>query len=61
MGEIEIILVSDQKIKEPEVEKLLNSVEAKGGKVEVISTTHDSGEQFHRMGGLGAMLRFKLY
>lgn len=61
MGAIETILVSDQKIKNPEVEKLINSIERKGGKIEVISTTHESGEQFHRMGGLGAMLRFKLY
>jgi len=61
MGAIETILVSEKKIKEPEIEKILNSVELKGGKVEVISTTHDSGEQFHRMGGLGTMLRFKLY
>ena len=61
MGAIETVLVSDQKIKEQEVEKLLNSIENKGGKVEVISATHASGEQFHRMGGLGATLRFKLY
>ncbi len=61
MGAIETILVSDKKIKESEVEGILNSIEEKGGKIEVISTTHDSGEQFHRMGGLGAMLRFKLY
>ncbi|NCS70687.1 MAG: mRNA surveillance protein pelota [Candidatus Aenigmarchaeota archaeon] len=59
MGAIEIILVSDQKIKDSSVEKLLNSVESKGGKVEVISTAHESGDQFDRMGGLGAILRFK--
>jgi len=61
MGAIETILVSDQKIKDPEIEKLVNSVENKGGSVEIISTTHESGEQFHRMGGSGAILRFKLF
>jgi protein pelota len=61
IGGIETVLVSDQKIKETKVEKLLNSIENKGGKVEIISTNHVSGEQFHRMGGLGAILRFKLY
>ena len=61
MSAIETILVSDKKIKEPEMEGILNSIEKKGGKIEVISTAHDLGEQFHRMGGLGAMLRFKLY
>ncbi len=61
IGAIEILLVSDQKIKDKNMEKLANSVESKSGRVEIISTNHESGEQFHRMGGLGAILRFKLY
>ncbi len=61
IGAIETVLISDKKIREKGMEKLLKSIEDKGGKVEVISTTHESGEQFHRMGGLGALLRFKLY
>jgi len=61
IGAIEIILVSDKRIKNQEIEELLNFIENKGGKIEVISTAHDSGEQFDRMGGLGATLRFKFY
>ncbi len=61
MGAVEILLISDQRIKNEEVEKLANSVESKSGRVEIISTNHESGEQFNRMGGLGAILRFKLY
>ena len=60
MGAIKILLVSDKKIKEERVEKLANSIESKGGIVEIISTAHESGEQFDRMGGLGGILRFKL-
>ena len=59
IGAIEILLVGEEKIKNEDIEKLADSVEEKGGKVEIISTTHPSGEQFDRMGGLGAILRFK--
>jgi len=61
MGAVEIVLVSDKKIRNQGIEKLLNSIESKGGKIEIISTSHETGEQFDRMGGLGAILRFKLY
>ncbi|MBD3155885.1 MAG: mRNA surveillance protein Pelota, partial [Candidatus Aenigmarchaeota archaeon] len=61
LGAVKITLVSDKKIRDKKVEKLLNSIEEKGGKIEIISTSHESGEQFDRMGGLGAVLRFKLY
>jgi protein pelota len=61
MGAVQTVLVSDKKIRNQEIEKLLNSIENKGGKIEIISTSHETGEQFERMGGLGAILRFKLY
>jgi len=60
-GAIDILLVSDEKIREEEVEKLAMSVERKKGQVEIISNTHELGEQFCRMGGLGAILRFRIY
>lgn len=61
MGAISIFLVSDEKIREDKIENLAKEVERKGGRVEIISKEHDLGEQFFRMGGLGAILRFKVY
>ncbi|MEM5793025.1 MAG: mRNA surveillance protein pelota [Candidatus Aenigmatarchaeota archaeon] len=59
-GAVDTLLISDQKIKDKEIEKLVDSIEKKGGKIEIISTGHSSGEQFNRIGGIGAFLRFKL-
>jgi protein pelota len=60
-GAIEILLVSEEKIREKEIEKLAQSVEKKKGHTEIISKNHELGEQFCRMGGLGAILRFRIY
>lgn len=60
IGAIEKLLVSDEKIKDREIEKIANDVEKKNGSVQIISDIHDLGQQFHRIGGIGAILRFKL-
>jgi len=60
-GAIEILLVSEEKIREKEIEKLAQSVEKKKGHTEIISKNHELGEQFCRMSGLGAILRFRIY
>ncbi len=60
-GAVKIILISDENIRKEEVDKLAKQVEEKKGQVEIISKTHELGEQFHRMGGLGAILRFRIY
>ncbi|MCS7123555.1 MAG: mRNA surveillance protein pelota [Candidatus Aenigmarchaeota archaeon] len=56
---IDILLISEEKLTK-EVEDLAKEVEAKGGKVQIISTLHDLGQQFSGIGGIGAILRFKL-
>jgi len=60
-GAVETFLVSDEKIRDEDIERLAKEVEMKGSKVEIISKTHELGEQFHRIGGLGAILRFRIY
>jgi len=59
MGAVDTLLVSDEKIRDENLEKLARKVEDKRGKVEIIARTHNLGEQFYRMGGLGGLLRFK--
>ncbi len=58
---VETLLVSEEKIKDKEIEQVARNVEKKAGEVFIISPEHDLGEQFHRFGGLGAILRFKLF
>ena len=60
-GAVKILLVSEEKIREDEIEELARKVEKKNGQIEIVSRTHDLGEQFCRMGGLGAILRFRIY
>lgn len=61
VGAVQTLLVSDEKIREDEIQRIAREVESKKGQVEIISRTHDLGEQFSRMGGLGAILRFRIY
>jgi protein pelota len=61
LGAVKLFLISEEKLRENEVKKLAEDVEKKGGTIEVISKTHESGEQFHRMGGLGVILRFRIF
>lgn len=60
-GAVKILLISEEKIREDEIEKLAREVEKKNGQIEIVSRTYDLGEQFSRMGGLGAILRFRIY
>ena len=62
-GAIEKLLVSDVVLREEResVRPFMEQVRNKGGEVEVISSEHDAGRQFSRMGGVGALLRYKIY
>ena len=57
-GAVEIILVSEPKARE--VEELLSSAKNYGAKVMIISKGHESGEKLYNLGGIAAILRFKL-
>jgi protein pelota len=59
-GAVKILIVSEEKIREDEVDRLASQVEKKKGRVEIVSRTHELGDQFYRMGGLGAILRFRV-
>ncbi|MCX8178546.1 MAG: mRNA surveillance protein pelota [Candidatus Aenigmarchaeota archaeon] len=57
MNAIQTLLISEEKIKDKKIESLAKSLEKQ---VQIISTLHDLGQQFDRMGGLGAILRYKV-
>jgi protein pelota len=62
IGAVETLLVIDRLIrtKNDEVERLMTTTEEAGGKVIVISTVHDSGKQLEALGGMAAILRYKI-
>ena len=64
-GAVDTILVSDETLRGVEeeerrrLEEVLRTVEAKGGKVIVISTGHEGGRKLESLGGVAALLRYE--
>ncbi len=58
MGAIETLLVSEQVVSE--FEDVMETVEKHRGKVMLISATHEAGEKFLNLGGIGGLLRFRV-
>jgi protein pelota len=57
-GAAEEILVSDHLVRDGEVDPLLLQAEQARADVRIVSTSHEAGAHFGRMGGLAALLRF---
>lgn len=57
-GAVQILVISDKKVKENE--KLMNDAERQGGSVEIVSSEHDAGTRFLNLGGIAALLRYKI-
>ena len=63
-----MLLVTDAIIHEyrdkgtyPELDKIMKEVDRTEGDVHIISTDHEAGEKLQGIGGIGAVLRYKLY
>lgn len=65
-GAVEKLLITDITLREStdekrtELEKIMREVEAKTGKVTVVSTEHEGGTKLQGLGGIAALLRFKI-
>ncbi|MBS3065216.1 MAG: mRNA surveillance protein pelota [DPANN group archaeon] len=66
-GAVDTLLIIDSLIAEyrekgkfEELEKLIDAVEQQGGKVNIISKDNEAGDKLDGLGGIGALLRFKL-
>ena len=66
-GAVEILLVSDGLIKKERkdekfeaLEKMMKLAEKNGAKIVVISSEHDGGKKLDGLGGVGAILRWKM-
>jgi protein pelota len=67
-GAVEHLLITDKLIKQAREEntfalldKLMKTVDKAKGKVWIISTEHEAGKKLQGLGGIGALLRYKLY
>jgi protein pelota len=65
-GAVEELLITDKKLREGDdktrrwMDALIRNTEKTRGKFHVVSTEHPAGDQLQRLGGLGAILRFKI-
>jgi protein pelota len=65
-GAVEDLLITDKKLREGDdktrrwMDALIRNTEKTRGKFHVVSTEHPAGNQLDRLGGLGAILRFKI-
>ncbi len=66
-GAVDTLLITDTLItkyrsenKFDKLEKIMKMVESQRGKVEIISSQHDAGKMLDNLGGMAALLRFKV-
>ena len=60
MGAVETLLITDEVFRDGPGRELMSAASQIGSKVMVISSVHDQGSMFQKMGGIGALLRFEL-
>ena len=59
-GAVEKLLVLDSKIREQDLDDVVRAVESQKGTVIVVSGQHDGGKELAALGGMGAILRYKM-
>ncbi len=57
-GAVELLLVTEERV--AEFEELVESAEQKGAKLVLVSKEHEAGEKLDGLGGVAALLRYKL-
>jgi protein pelota len=59
-GAVEKLLVTNKMIRNKDIEVVLKDVETAQGKVVIVSAEHEAGRKLTSLGGLGALLRYKI-
>lgn len=59
-GAVESLLILDSKLREMDLDRIVRDVETQKGNVIVVSAQHDGGKQLEALGGMGAILRYRL-
>lgn len=59
-GAVERLLILDTKLRENDFDDVVRAVEAQKGSVLVVSSQHDGGRELSALGGMGAILRYRM-
>ena len=59
-GAVSILLVLDTKVRSPSVDGLIRTVENARGEFHIISSMHEAGRRLESLGGIAALLRYKI-
>lgn len=59
-GAVETLLVLDSKVREQDLDNVVRAVESQKGNVIVVSGQHDGGRELASLGGMGAILRYRM-
>ena len=57
---METLLVLDSKVREQDLDNVVRAVESQKGNVIVVSGQHDGGRELASLGGMGAILRYRM-
>ena len=57
---VECLLISDKIVKDIEIEKIIIKAKKIHSQIHIISSTHAAGEQLYDMGGIIALLRYRI-
>ena len=59
-GAVDTLLVTSNAVREHRFEKIMESASSSGAKVVTVSEHHDAGKKLDSLGGIGAILRYKM-
>jgi protein pelota len=59
-GAVRTLLVLDTKVRVQSVEEMLRAVEAARGEFAIVSSMHEAGRRLESLGGVAALLRYKV-
>ncbi|UCE90962.1 MAG: mRNA surveillance protein pelota [Methanobacteriota archaeon] len=59
-GAIDTLLLSDTRVRTPEADALLKTVEGCRGRFVIVSSLHEAGRRLEALGGVAAILRYRM-
>jgi len=59
-GAVRVLLVLDKKLRTSEIDRLLQKVESAKGEFIIVSSMHEAGRRLESLGGVAALLRYKM-
>jgi protein pelota len=59
-GAVDKLLILDSKVREQDLDDMVRAVESQKGTVIIVSSQHDGGKQLAALGGIGAILRYRI-